>query len=68
MLTHSHEYAEHYKVLPAIHNWSQDPARINGGALVAPNFTYCSDNNADWMSIASLQAWIEQNHHHIGKI
>lgn len=65
---HTYEYAEHYKVLPAIHNWSQDPARINGGNLVAPDFTYCSDNNTDWMSIASLQAWIEQNRAHIGKI
>jgi FlaA1/EpsC-like NDP-sugar epimerase len=65
---HTYEYAEHFKVLPAIHNWSQDPARINGGTLVAPDFTYCSDNNTDWMSIASLQTWIEQNRDHIGKI
>jgi UDP-N-acetylglucosamine 4,6-dehydratase (inverting) len=65
---HTYEYPEHYKVLPAIHNWSLDPARINGGKLVAPDFTYCSDNNSEWMSIASLQTWIEQNHEHIGKI
>jgi hypothetical protein len=54
-------------VLPAIHNWSHDPARINGGALVAPDFTYCSDNNTDWMSIATLQVWIAQNSEKIGK-
>ena len=48
---HTYEYAEHYKVLPAIHNWSKDPKRINGGSLVASDFTYCSDNNAKWMSI-----------------
>ena len=65
---HTYEYAEHYKVLPAIHNWSMDPKRINGGVLVSPDFTYCSDNNNDWMSIASLQAWIKQNRKHIGKI
>jgi UDP-N-acetylglucosamine 4,6-dehydratase (inverting) len=65
---HTYEYAEHYKVLPAIHDWSSDPERINGGALVAPDFTYCSDNNSQWMSIESLQAWIEQNREHIGKI
>jgi UDP-N-acetylglucosamine 4,6-dehydratase/5-epimerase len=65
---HTYEYAEHYKVLPAIHNWSQDPTRINGGTLVAPDFTYCSDNNTDWMNIASLQNWLEQNREHIGKI
>ena len=62
------EYHDHYKVLPAIHNWSSDPVRINDGTLVAPDFTYCSDNNTDWMSIASLQLWIEQNRDHIGKI
>ena len=61
------EYHDHYKVLPAIHNWSSDPVRINDGTLVAPDFTYCSDNNTDWMSIASLQLWIEQNRDHIGK-
>lgn len=65
---YTYEYAEHYKVLPAIHDWSLDPARINGGALVAPDFTYCSDNNSEWMSIVSLQAWIEQSREHIGKI
>jgi UDP-N-acetylglucosamine 4,6-dehydratase len=65
---HTYEYPEHYKVLPAIHNWSLDPARINGGNLVAPEFTYSSDNNLEWMSISNLQAWIEQNREKIGKI
>jgi UDP-N-acetylglucosamine 4,6-dehydratase len=65
---HTYEYPEHYKILPAIHNWSLDPNRINGGKLVAPDFTYCSDNNADWMSADTLRAWIEQNRDYIGKI
>jgi len=65
---HTYEYNEHYKVLPAIHNWSRDPARNSGGNLVAPDFTYSSDNNMDWMSIASLQAWIERNRENIGEI
>lgn len=65
---HTYEYAEHYKVLPAIHNWSNDPERINGGKLVAPDFTYCSDNNVHWMSIGTLRAWIAQNRDLIGKI
>lgn len=65
---HTYEYVEHYKVLPAIHNWSQDPARINGGRLVGPDFTYSSDNNTEWMSISALRSWIEQNREHIGKI
>ncbi len=65
---HTYEYAEHYKVLPAIHNWSLDPERINGGKLVAPDFTYSSDNNTDWMPTATLQAWIAKNRTNIGKI
>lgn len=65
---HTYEYAEHYKILPAIYNWSQDPLRINGGKLVASDFTYCSDNNTDWMSIDTLRAWIDQNREKIGKI
>lgn len=65
---HTYEYADYYKVLPAIHNWSHDPIRINGGTLVASDFTYRSDNNDDWMRVATLQAWIDQNKEHIGKI
>jgi UDP-N-acetylglucosamine 4,6-dehydratase len=65
---HTYEHPEHYKILPAIHNWSMDPKRINGGQLVDPDFTYCSDNNKEWMSNDTLTAWIEQNRDHIGKI
>ena len=65
---HTYEYADHYKILPAIHNWSQDPDRINGGQQVTPDFTYCSDNNPDWMNIDTLRAWIEQNRNKIGDI
>lgn len=65
---HTYEYADYYKILPAIHNWSQDPKRINGGEKVKPEFTYRSDNNTDWMSIDSLQNWVELNRDKVGKI
>jgi UDP-N-acetylglucosamine 4,6-dehydratase len=65
---HTYEYQEHYKILPAIHNWSQDPKRINGGKLVASDFTYSSDNNNSWMSVNTLRAWIDQNKEKIGRI
>ncbi len=65
---HTYEYPAHFKILPAIHNWCLDPKRINDGKLVAPEFTYCSDNNPEWMSPSTLHAWIEQNRDHIGKI
>lgn len=65
---HTYEYPEHFKILPAIHDWSKDPVRINGGKRVAPDFTYCSDNNTDWMAIDTLRAWVEQNRNNIGKL
>jgi FlaA1/EpsC-like NDP-sugar epimerase len=65
---HTYEYERHYKVLPAINNWSMDPERINGGKKVVSDFTYCSDNNTEWMNIETLKAWIKQNREKIGKI
>jgi UDP-N-acetylglucosamine 4,6-dehydratase len=63
---HSYEYADHFKILPAIHGWSNDPARIKDGVRVSPDFSYCSDNNAEWMSVETLRSWIEQNSAKIG--
>lgn len=64
----TYEYDQHYKILPAIHNWNRDPNRINGGKLVAPHFTYCSDNNAEWMSVDALRSWVKLNSEKIGMI
>ena len=63
---HTYEYPDHYKILPSINNWNHDPKRISGGELVANDFTYCSDNNVDWMSVEDLQNWIEKNKSKIG--
>ena len=64
---HTYEYEDYYKILPAIYNWSTDPARINAGARVSPDFTYCSDNNPEWMTIAALRTWIDQYRDRIGQ-
>lgn len=64
---YTYEYTDHYKILPAIYKWSEDPERINGGEKVTPDFTYCSDHNTDWMSIDTLRAWIAQNHDKLGR-
>ena len=63
---HTYEYEEHYKILPAIHNWSMDAERIKNGEKVASDFSYCSDNNIDWMSAETLRAWIEKNRAKVG--
>ena len=62
----TYEFKEHYKILPAIHNWSSDPLRIQDGKKVESGFSYCSDNNTEWMSIEALQKWIGANRDKIG--
>jgi UDP-N-acetylglucosamine 4,6-dehydratase/5-epimerase len=65
---HTYEYDDHYKILPAIYNWSSDPKRIEGGTKVDENFTYSSDQNKEWMSVKDLQQWIKANRENIGQI
>ncbi len=65
---YTYEYPEHFKILPAIHQWSEDPERINNGVKVSPDFTYSSSNNKEWMTITQLQTWIKQNASMVGKI
>ena len=63
---HTYEYANHFKILPAIHSWSVDPGRIKDGRKVAEGFRYASDSNADWMSVETLAAWVAANRTRIG--
>lgn len=65
---HTFEYKEHFKILPAIHNWAVDPYRIKDGVKVAEDFVYSSDNNTDWMTDAALEEWITANRGKIGTI
>ena len=65
---HTYEYDDYYKILPAIHNWSSDPDRINGGKAVAMDFVYSSDTNPEWMSVFSLQEWVKNNKEKIDKL
>lgn len=64
----TYEYPEHFKILPAIHNWSADPFRIKDGRKVEEGFVYTSDNNTQWMTCEQLRAWIEENKSTIGSI
>jgi UDP-N-acetylglucosamine 4,6-dehydratase len=65
---HTFEYESHYKILPAIHNWSSDPLRIKDGKSVPSDFTYSSNNNTEWMSVEELKIWIQNNKLKIGHI
>jgi UDP-N-acetylglucosamine 4,6-dehydratase (inverting) len=65
---HTYEYSDYFKILPAIHQWSEDPERINGGVKVSSEFTYSSDSNAEWMMVETLRDWISKNLDKVGKI
>lgn len=65
---HTYEYERHYKILPAIHNWSSDLSRINGGVKVDERFMYTSDKNTEWMPVETLRRWIEAYRNKSGTI
>jgi len=65
---YTYEYDEHFKILPAIHGWSNDPRRINQGVLVNAEFIYSSNNNPEWMTVEQLSKWIDSNREKIGEI
>jgi UDP-N-acetylglucosamine 4,6-dehydratase len=64
----TYEYAEYFKILPTINNWGSCSTRVKDGKKVAEGFVYASNTNADWMSDAQLQAWIDANYVNIGRI
>lgn len=65
---HTYDYGDHYKILPAIYNWSSDSIRNKGGIKVAKDFIYSSDTNHEWMSIDELKEWVDANKSKMGKI
>ena len=65
---YTYEYPDHFKILPSINDWSNDPERIGLGVKVNSEFTYCSNNNTEWMEISELKGWINTNLDKIGKI
>jgi len=65
---YTYEYDNYYKILPSIHNWSEDPLRINNGKKVAEGFNYSSNTNTEWMNVENLEKWIKDNKAKIGKI
>lgn len=65
---YTYEYADYFKILPAIHSWYKDPKRINNGKLVPGDFIYSSDSNDVWMGRDELKTWISENLNKIGDI
>lgn len=65
---YTYEYPDHYKILPAIHNWHVSGERIKDGVRVSDGFSYTSSNNHEWMSAETLQSWVEANKAKIGAV
>jgi len=57
----TYEYPDHYKILPAIHDWCEDPLRIGEGVKVPEGFVYDSSTNEEWMSTDALRFWIRRH-------
>lgn len=55
---YTYEYPEHFKILPAINNWSEDAHRIKDGRKVPDGFSYASNSNHDWMDVSQLRQWL----------
>jgi len=64
----TYEYEDHYKILPVINGWGDDPLRIKDGKSVASGFTYNSATNEEWMTRQELQVWLAANQQKLGKI
>lgn len=65
---YTYEYPGHFKILPAIHQWSADANRIKDGEKVPEGFSYASDTNNEWMNVEALQAWVSENRTKIGLV
>lgn len=65
---HTFEYDEHFKILPAIYDWSAAEDRIGSGRRVAADFIYSSESNSAWMSTDELRHWIDANSAMVGRI
>jgi UDP-N-acetylglucosamine 4,6-dehydratase len=64
----TYEYEDHYKILPVINGWADDPLRIKDGKSVSSGFTYNSATNEEWMTRQELQVWLKANRQKLGKI
>ncbi|MDA9654699.1 UDP-N-acetylglucosamine 4,6-dehydratase (inverting) [Candidatus Pelagibacter sp.] len=64
----TYEYSSYYKILPQINEWKKDSLRIKDGIKVSEGFSYCSDNNSEWMTKSELKTWIDANQNYIDKI
>lgn len=62
------DYGDHYRILPAINDWSGASDQASGGKAVDEGFAYTSDNNGEWMSVDELAQWVDSHRNTVGAI
>ena len=65
---HTFDYGDHFRILPAINNWSRLEEIVGDGKKVPDGFTYASDTNSEWMNVETLRSWISENKDVIGAL
>lgn len=55
----TYEYSDHFKIVPAINDWTDHHRQVKGSDLVAPNFSYESNSNTEWMNTDELLQWVK---------
>ena len=56
----TYEYSDHFKIVPAINDWTDHHRQVEGSSLVAPNFSYASNSNTEWMEEGELLQWVKK--------
>ena len=56
----TYEYEGHFKIVPAINDWTDHRRQVEGSNLVAQDFSYESNTNSEWMTSKELLDWIDQ--------
>jgi FlaA1/EpsC-like NDP-sugar epimerase len=59
---YAYEYDDHFKILPLINDWSQDPMRIGKGKKLKSGFCYSSDTNSKWLTPQDLKDWMDREY------
>ena len=63
---YTYEYLDHYRIFPAINNWSKNQEVFQLGKKVPGDFLYTSDGNSEWLSMGGLHKWLVANQGNIG--
>jgi UDP-N-acetylglucosamine 4,6-dehydratase (inverting) len=57
----TYEYEGHFKIVPAINDWTDHRRQVEGSNLVPQDFSYESNTNSKWMTGQELLDWIDQS-------